>query len=261
MKKKLLAVFAAAPMLCVGWAVAFADGHEEEQAPWVTPVDTFTCSFNDGMDMDDLNSVIADWNEFLDSKDVADYGAMVMTPNYHGPDTFEFGWLGFWTSQEAMGAGIDMYRAEAGNFDAAFAKVSTCDTHEHWASINVKDPGRTAPDNFVLMFSNCTRDEDVSWDDLFGRIKKATAYMEEQGSKSGEYMMWQVFGGGGDPGWDFKWVSSYANYTDFGKDYQHNANGGGRQKMNEIMDEALDCDAGRVYNARMIRRIPEAEAE
>ena len=59
--------------------------------------------------------------------------------------------------------------------------------------------------------------------------------------------------------WEFKWITSFANYTDFGKAYQHNANGGGRQAMNEIMGKTLDCDAARVYNARMIRRIPDAE--
>ncbi len=262
MTKKRLAALAAAPMLFVGWAIAFADGHEEEKSPWVTPVDTFTCSFNDGKDMDDLNEVIADWNEFLDAKGVDDYGAMVMTPYYFGADTFEYGWLGFWTSQEAMGAGIDMYRADAAErFDAEFAKVGTCDTHEHWASIEVKSPSGEASDTFVLMFSNCTRADGVEWDGLFEKIKMAIDYQTEKGFAKGDWMMWPVFGGGGDPGWEFNWVTGFSNYTDFGKAYQHNANGGGRQAMNKIMGDALDCDAARVYNARMVRRIPEPDAE
>ena len=56
-------------------------------------------------------------------------------------------------------------------------------------------------------------------------------------------------------GWDLKWVTSFANYTAFGKVYQHNANGGGRQKMNEIMGEALDCDTARVYDATVVRKV------
>lgn len=92
----------------------------------------------------------------MDDQGVGDYGAVVMTPYYYGDDTFELGWLGFWTSQEAMGAGLD-------------------------------------------------------------------------------------------------------NYTDFGKAYQHNANGGGRQKMNEIMGDMLDCDAARVYNAKRVRSIAAAD--
>ena len=97
--------------------------------------------------------------------------------------------------------------------------------------------------------------EEVEWDDLYARIGKAMAYLDSQGNESGEWMMWPVFGGEGKPDWDFKWVSSYANYTAFGKAYQHNANGGGRQKMNEIMGDALDCDAARVYDAHTVRRV------
>ena len=81
------------------------------------------------------------------------------------------------------------------------------------------------------------------------------AYQEEQGFEKGDYMMWPVFGGEGELDWDFKWVTSFANYTAFGKAYQHNANGGGRQKMNEIMGDALDCDTGRVYDAKVVRKV------
>ena len=259
MKKKILAVFAATPLMFVGWAVAFADEHEEKKSPWVTPVDTFTCSYNDGMDADDLDKAIADWNKWMDAEGVDNYGAAIMTPYYYGKDTFELGWLGFWTSQEAMGAGIDRYLAEGGKYAEGFSKVVSCDSHEHWASISVNNPDGAAPDNFVLMFSNCTREDGVTWDDLFERIGKAMDYQDEQGFAKGDWMMWPVFGGGGDPGWEFKWVTSFANYTDFGKAYQHNANGGGRQAMNEIMGDALDCDAARVYNARMIRGLPADE--
>lgn len=50
-------------------------------------------------------------------------------------------------------------------------------------------------------------------------------------------------------------MDSYVSYTDFGKAYQHNPNGGGRQAMNEIMGDMLDCDVARVYNAKTVRRV------
>jgi hypothetical protein len=261
MKKKLLAACAALPLLCTGWLVASADEHEEEKAPYVTPLDTFTCSYNDGMGPDDLDKAIADWNAWMDDQGVNNYGAMVMTPYYHGADTFELGWLGFWSSQEAMGAGIDQYLAKGGKYAKGFEKVLSCDSHEHWATVNVKDPGWDSPDNVVLMFSNCSRNEGVEWDPLFGAIKKAMDYQTEKGFRKGDWMMWPVFGGGGDPGWEFKWVTAFENYTDFGIAYQHNANGGGRQKMSEIMGDMLDCDAARVYNARVVRKVEPDESE
>jgi hypothetical protein len=74
-------------------------------------------------------------------------------------------------------------------------------------------------------------------------------------------MLWRVFGRAGETDWDFKWVTSYPDYTEFGKAYQHNANGGGRQKMNEIMGDMLDCDSARVYNATTVRRISAGDGE
>jgi hypothetical protein len=252
MKKKIIAASIALPLAL---STAFAQ-EEEEQSPYVVPVDTFTCNYNDGKGSADLDKVVAAWNEQLDELGADSYGAVTLTPVYYGNDTFDVGWIGYWVSQEAMGAGIDSYRASsAGELDPKFAEVLTCDTHSHFASIQVKAPpeGET-PDNVVLMFSNCSKSDEVEWDALFDKIKTAVAYQEEKGFRKGDYMMWPVFGGEGKPPWDFKWVTSFANYTDFGIAYQHNANGGGRQKMNEIMGDALDCDPARVYDAKVVRR-------
>ena len=255
MKKKLAAIIFAMPLSLLALMPAAAQDEEEDTSPYVVPVDTFTCSYNEGKDRSDLDKVVADWNAHLDEQGADTYGAYIMTPNYHGDDTFEVGWLGFWTSQEAMGAGIDSYRANSCDMDARFASVLTCNSHEHWATVQLKAPPEGGPpDELVLLFSNCTRGEGVEYDTLFEAIGKATAYWTEQGSTSGQWAMWPVFGGGGDPGWDFKWVTSFANYTEFGKAYQHSANGGGRQAMNEIYGDMIDCDASRVYDATTVRR-------
>lgn len=255
MTMRYLAALVSAPLLLGSWLTAAAQD-EEDEPPYVTPVDTYTCYYNDGKGPADLDKATADWNAWMDEQGAGDYGAYIITPVYYGKDTFEVGWLGYWTSQEAMGAGIDGYMADGSKVQAGFDKVLTCDSHEHWATIQLKDPpGDTPPDNVVLMFTNCVKSDETDWDTLFDAIGKATDYMTEHGFKNGAWAMWPVFGGGGEPEWDFKWVTSYANYTDFGKAYQHNANGGGRQAMNEIMDDMLDCDPGRVYNAKTVRRV------
>jgi hypothetical protein len=247
MKKKILAALTAALLVLCGWTTAFAQ-EEDEKPPYVTPVDTFTCSYNDGQGPGDLDKAIANWNGWMDDQGATDYGAITLTPYYHGADTFD--------------TGIDNYLANGRKTDDAFNKAITCETHEHWATINVKEPKEgPPPDNFVLMFSNCTVDEDTEWPVLKGAIDKAVDYMTEQNFGNGAWMMWPVFGGEGDPDWDFKWVTSYDNYTDFGKAYQHNANGGGRQAMREIMGEMLDCDTSRVYNAKTVRRITATDGD
>ena len=261
MPKQLIAIIVLAPLLLSAWLTVNAQ-EEEDTPPYVTPVDTFTCNYNEGKGPADLKKATANWNAWMDDQGADNYGAVTMTPYYYGDDSFDVGWLGFWTDQEAMGAGIDNYLANGGKAAEGFNSALTCDTHEHWATINVKKPKEgPAPDNFVLMFSNCTIGEDTEWTALKAAIDKASDYMTEQNFGNGAWMMWRVFGGAGETDWDFKWVTSYDNYTDFGKAYQHNANGGGRQKMNEIMGDMLDCDSARVYNATTVRRISAGDGE
>ena len=254
MKKKLLASFVSLPLVLLGWTIASAQD-EEDKPPYVSPVDTFTCSYNDGKGPADLKKAIANWNEWMDEQGANDYGAFVLTPYYYGADTFELGWLGYWTSQEAMGAGIDGYLANGKEAAKGFAEVLTCETHEHWAVVNIKEPPEgPAPDKSVFMFANCSLEGDTTYESLFESIDEVVAYQEENGYTHGSWFMWPVFGGGGDTEFDFKAVSVWDNYTEFGKAYQHNANGGGRQAQNEMMGDKLECDASRVYNAMAVRR-------
>jgi len=254
MKKKLLASLMAIPLVLMGWTNASAQ-EDEDKSPYVLPVDTFTCSYNDGKGPGDLKKAIASWNEWMDEQGATDYGAFVLTPYYYGADTFELGWLGYWTSQEAMGEGIDAYLSEGKESAKGFAEVLTCETHEHWAVVNVKPPkDGPGPDKSVFMFANCSLEDDTSYESLFESLDEAVAYQEEHGYTHGSWFMWPVFGGGGESEFDFKAVSVWDNYTEFGKAYQHNANGGGRQAQNEIMGDKMDCDASRVYNAMTVRR-------
>ena len=262
MKKKLLASDIAIPVLLLGWTITGAQ-EEEDEAPFVIPVDTFTCSYKDGKGPGDLKKAIADWNAWMDDQGATDYGAFVLTPYYFGEDTFELGWLGYWNSQEGMGSGIDNYLANGGEVAKGFDDTLTCQTHEHWAVINVKPgPDEPARDNEVFTFANCSLGDEATYDGLFETLDKTVAYQEENGYTNSSWFMWPVFGGGGDLDFDFKVINVWANYTEFGKAYQHNANGGGRQALNEMMGDQLDCDASRVYNAKAVRRpAPPAEEE
>jgi len=260
MNKKILAIVTAVPMALSGWVTANAQ-EDEDEAPYVTPVDTFTCSYNDGKGAADLKKVIATWNDWMDEQGANDYGALTLTPYYFGADTFDIGWIGFWTSQEAMGTGIDNYLANGGDAAKGFNDVLTCESHSHWASINVKPPkDGPAPDSFVLMFSDCSLRNEGEYEALFDAMELATAYQNENNYENASWLMWPVFGGGGESKFDFKAVTAYDNYTSFGKAYQHHANGGGRQALNKIMGDQLDCDPSRVYNTTAVRRpAPPAE--
>lgn len=261
MKKKILASSVALPVALLMWTATMAQ-EEEDKSPYVTPVDTFTCSYNEGKGPADLKKAIADWNAWMDEQGTSDYGAIVLTPYYYGADTFELGWLGYWTSQEAMGAGTDNYLSNGGKVAQGFSEALTCDTHEHWATVNVRPPpDGPGPDNFVMLFSNCSTMGDGDYKTLFESLDKLNAYRDEHNYSNASWFMWPVFGGGGENDWDFKAVDTWESYTAFGKDYQHIANGGGRQVRNEIMSDQLKCDASRVYNAKTVRRPAEGDGE
>ena len=146
MNKKILAIVTAVPLALSGWVTANAQ--EEEQAPpYVTPVDTFACDYNEGKGPADLKQAIAGWNAWMDEQGATGYGAFTLTPYYFGEGSFEVAWLGYWTSQEGMGSGIDNYLANGGAAERGFNEVLTCKSHEHWASINIKPPKkRSVPD-------------------------------------------------------------------------------------------------------------------
>ena len=259
MKKKILAALTAATLVLCSWTTAFAQ--EEDKAPYVVPVDTFTCNYNEGKGPGDLKKAIANWNKWMDDQGTDSYGAMLITPYYYGEDSFDIGWLGYWTSQEAMGAGIDKYLAEGGESAEGFNDVLTCASHSHWATIQLKAPSAAQQEKGVLMFSDCSIESEDGWDDLYASLKKSAAYMTEQNYNNGMWMMWPVFGAGGESTYDFKAVTHWDNYTDFGKAYQHRANGGGRQALNEIMGDRLDCDTSRVYNTKTVRNVPPPETD
>ena len=75
MNKKILAIVTAVPMALSGWVTANAQ-EEEDAPPYVTPVDTFTCHYNEGKDAGDLDEAIANWNAWMDKQAANDYGGV-----------------------------------------------------------------------------------------------------------------------------------------------------------------------------------------
>jgi len=64
MNKKATAIFAAIPLALSAWVTVNAQ-EEADAPPYVTPVDTFTCNYNDGKGPDDLKKAVANWNAWM----------------------------------------------------------------------------------------------------------------------------------------------------------------------------------------------------
>jgi hypothetical protein len=249
-KKLLTVVISAFTFLALGQG---AMAQDEADVPDWTPVETFTCNYLEGKGPGDLDKVVDEWNAWWDEKGMHDYFAVTITPYYYSEKAFDIGWLGVFTDGNTMGSGLDTWTTEGSGMGAKFFEVIECDSHSNFASVNVKPPQGDAPDTMLLSFSNCSINEDKSFNDYLAAQDEWNAYADEQGFETGEWVMFPV-AGGGDEDYDFKHITSEKNHTAAGANWQLYADGHYR-KSNELLGEVVECDSARVYSAKVRRRI------
>lgn len=258
MKKILITAVSGLIVLFVGTGGALAQ--EEAEEPNLVPVETFTCDFNDGKSMSDLQKVIDEWNDFLDKKGVDYYFAAVITPFYYGELAFDIGWLGAWADGSRMGAGTDMWLAEGSEINGKFFDVIDCKSHSNFVSMQVKEGPQDEDEsdkNFVMSFSNCSMKDGKSFDDYLAAQEAWNAYQDEHGFSDSAWVMFPIFGET-DDSYDFKAIGTNDDHTAFGNDYQLMSEGHWR-KSSELFDEVVDCDIGRLYNATVVRTMTAGE--
>ena len=256
MRKILTVVVSTTLFLFVG--SASADGHDTRT--WA-PVEAYACNFNDGKGPADLAAVVSEWNEWMDDEDQTKYFAITLWPSYYGERTFDVGWLGSWPDGRAMGKGADHWMQHGQELGAKFFEVLDCGAHTNFAVTELRDPGGEPlqnGDTFVLSFSNCSFKEDGGgMDGYLAATDKWNAYADEHGFKSGNWMMFPIFGENVEADYDFKAIESNANYTEFGNNWALYSEGHYAQSE-EIFAGLLDCDSARVYTA-MVERAMEAD--
>ena len=61
--------------------------------------------------------------------------------------------------------------------------------------------------------------------------------------------------GGGNPGYDYLAVSAFNNWSDYFAAYEIYVNGGGWQKMAELMDDVASCNGNTptVWDVKLVR--------
>ena len=251
--KRIIAA-SAVSVVVLGLVPAYADNHEQQARRFV-PVETFTCNYRAGKGPADLDTVIDNWNEWMDDNGGEDYFAMTLTPHYYGENTFDVGWLGSWSSGEAMGRGTDLWMSKGSEIGAQFDEVLDCVSHTNFATTEFKSPGDgPAPDTLVLAFSDCTGpDEQGKWPELMGGLEAWAKYQTETGYHEGSWMMFPAYGGG-DFDFDFKMAAGWDNHTQFGQDYQRYSDQQDWDKQGELIGELMECDVARLYDARVRRR-------
>ena len=210
--------------------------------------------YNEGKGPGDLDKIIARWNAWADKSGIDDYAAWTLTPYYYGPDQeFDVLWLGAGKDAVALGKAQDAYLGEDSGLRAGFNEVLTCDAHVNYASLNFKAPPKgETPNNSVLTFSDCKYKEGARFTDLNAAMDMWAQHKEGEGSKSGIWHWYPIYGGGGEE-FSFKWLESFKNFAELGADYESYGNGGGYKTNGKLFNSLIDCDSSRAYIAQSRR--------
>ena len=257
MNKLIMLVVSAGLLMSPG--LALADSHEGAELKPATPIELFTCTYNEGKGHDDLAPVVSAWNAWADSQGITDYSAWTLIPYYTSPQQeFDVIWLGGSPSAVALGRAQDAWISTGGDVGEKFDEVMTCDAHVAFAALTFKKPPeRENPDNLMISFSDCNVSETSSFNELVPAMMEWASYREGHGSTAGMWALMPAMGGGGET-FDFKWITSYQNLAELGADFDQYSESGWK-KGDELFSDKVSCDSSRVYLANNHRRAEDTD--
>ena len=248
--KRLMSAFVSCSLLLLT-GIGLADEHagEADEANVATPVEMFSCKYNEGKGPADLNVATKNWNAWADSRGIDDYSAWTLTPYYSGPEQdFDVLWLGSSKNAKTLGRVQDAWLATGTKEAAGFAEAISCDSHGAYAVLQMKEPPtRDNPSNIFISFSDCNTVDGTTFDDMYMPLIEWGKYKGENGSTAGMWIFFPSFGGGGED-FDFKLVTAHQNLEDMGADWDQFSESGW-QKANELFAGKLQCDSSRGYMA------------
>lgn len=221
----------------------------QDKSPAVMPVELYSCTFNEGKGMDDLNKVTEKFRKWS-KKNQSGYSAWTITPNFRAADgEFDVGWIGSSQTSDAFGKGMDNWVNDNDGLAAAFNDVISC-SHSLVSSVAINAPDGPA-DNGVVMFSSCTRAEGKNDRDAYEAHKGFSDAMRAMGGKGQSWIMYPALGFG-KMEFDYYVVTGFQNYAELGEGWNLYTNGKGYEKAAAMMGGVTSCDSPRVYDARLV---------
>ena len=227
----------------------FTQAWAQDKAPEVAPVELYSCTFNEGKGMDDLNKVTDKFRKWS-KKNQAGYSAWTITPNFRAADgEFDIGWIGASQTGDSFGKGMDKWINGNDGLAEAFTDVITC-SHSLVSSVAINAPDGPA-DNGVVMFSSCTKAEGKNDRDAFEAHKQFSGDMRAMGGKGQSWLMYPALGFG-KMEFEYYAVTGFKNYAELGEGWNIYTNGGGYEKAGAAFAGVTSCDSPRVYDARLV---------
>jgi hypothetical protein len=246
--RAVVAAVLATALMSLGMAV-HADQHEG--AVKANPVEFWSCNFNDGKDMKDLDKPIAAFNKWAGQNN-DEYVAWVMTPNTFGPgESIDVGWLGAWPDGNAYGRQQDAWAATGQRVFQDFNGVVTCNAHEMATSLPINAPDEP-PGDGVVLFSKCNVAEGKTFNDAIAAHRSISARMGK-GSGANSWLFFPGSGSAQEGSASTYWlVLGFDNYTELGSAWEMYTNGGGYQQALDTLGGVTDCSGTTTWNARLV---------
>lgn len=235
-------------VLLATWGISTQADNHTENAKGV-PVEFWSCSFNQGKDMNDLDEAIDAYNAWADKNDDSQV-AWVMTPEFFGPEnTIDVGWLGTWPDGNAWGKQQDAFDATGGKVMGGFMDAVTCSAHEMATSLGINSP-EEPPENGVVLFSRCTVAEGKTPEDAVAAHRQVAAKM---GGTTGANS-WLFFPGSGSSsdgsGYQYWQVLGFDNHAELGAAWENYTNAGGWKTVDATLAGITSCGDTTTWRAR-----------
>lgn len=245
---RLCAIVIAVMAVSMGWAQSTLAQQDENRG---VPVEFFSCNWQKGKDMGDLDKVAKKFEDWADKND-SGYSAWILTPQFHDGLDFDVGWMGSWPNSSAFGKSQDTWNADGREMAAEFATVVDCSVrHQMATSVPVSAPDGP-PGDGVVLFSACSLQEGKTPQDALAAHRKVGGIMQDMGSEASSWLFYPGMGAGNH---DFHYwsVIAFNNYAELGAATELYVNGGGWQKSMMILGAVAHCGSPTAFDAQLVR--------
>ncbi|MCB1854003.1 MAG: hypothetical protein KDI05_03940 [Halieaceae bacterium] len=227
----------------------------QDQQTKPAPLEAFFCKFQPGKGMADLLPVAQRFAKWADQQDTS-YSAWILTPAFgQFTELPQVVWLGSNPSGNEMGKGQEAWRKSGGELQKAFDSVIACGMHSVASSVEINAP-EGSPGDGVVMFTQCSVDDDGDYMQAVAAHKQYAKAMRALGAKGSNWLFFPMIGGPAERDFDYYGVSTFPSWSDFFAAYELYVNGGGWQKGMELFQDVTDCREGSpsVWDVKLVRR-------
>jgi len=143
----------------------------------------FGCKLHDKKDLNDLNNWVKKWNKWMDSSDLGDYEASLLTPLYRSPnDELDFMWVGRTNSWQELARGQSAYRA-SGLAESFPAKSCPFNFIARQIPVDGSDfREQMNQDEFVAAYWLCNIEKGKSIEDVYSTQKTRMKNISDSGN-------------------------------------------------------------------------------